>query len=113
MKIQTPYRPTFIRHWRKHRNLTLSQLVLRLDELASNLKITGASLSRIERGLQPYSQATLEAIADALGCDPADLLVRDPTQDQMIWSLWDKLSQAQRRQAVRLIQAISEDDKAA
>ena len=91
----------------------MDQLVARLDELAGNLKLAGASLSRIERGLQPYTQATLEAIADALACEPADLLMRDPTQDQMIWSLWDKLSEAKRRQAVKIMQALSEDDKAA
>jgi transcriptional regulator with XRE-family HTH domain len=113
MRIDPPYKPTFIRQWRKHRGLTLDQLVSRLDELAGNLKLAGASLSRIERGLQPYTQATLEAIADALACDPADLLMRDPTQDQMIWSLWDKLSDAKRRQAVKIMLALSEDDKAA
>lgn len=101
-----------MREWREHRHLTLDQVVARLDVLAENLQITKASLSRIERGLQAYRQPLLEALAEIYGCEPADMLMRDPSQDQMVWSLWDRLGEAERRQTLRFMQAIK-DDKAA
>ena len=98
-------RPTFIRPWRKHRGLTLAQLA---DRLATELEvqISEGQLSRIERGETPYSQDILEAIAAALRCEPADLLVRDPTAAEAIWSLWDTLKPVERIQAVEIIKTL-------
>jgi transcriptional regulator with XRE-family HTH domain len=67
---------TYIRAWREKRGYTLEDMIGRLDVLG--LKITGASLSRIERGIQPYSQDILEAIAGALNLSVADLVENDP-----------------------------------
>lgn len=62
----------FIREWRKSvPNLTLARL-------ADRVGIAQSSLSRIERGEQPYSQPILEALAEAIGCEPADLIGRLP-----------------------------------
>lgn len=55
----------------------------------------------------------MEALADALSCEPCDLLMRDPTQDEGIWSIWDRLGEGKRRQALKIIAAIAEDDQAA
>jgi transcriptional regulator with XRE-family HTH domain len=98
-------RPTFIRSWRKHRGLTLAQLA---DRLAAELEvgISEGQLSRIERGQTPYSQDILEAIAAALRCEPADLLVRDPSAPDAIWSLWDTLKPVERIQAVEIIKTL-------
>jgi len=101
-----------MREWREHRQLTLDQVVSRLEVLAENLQITKASLSRIERGLQAYRQPLLEALAEIYQCEPADMLMRDPSQDQMIWSLWERLGESEKRQTLRFIQAI-QSDKAA
>ncbi len=65
-------RPTFIRAWRKYRGHTL-------ETLAEQIGMIHASLSRIERGEQPYTQDSLELLADALKCEPADLLALDPS----------------------------------
>lgn len=64
-------RRTYIREWRKYRDITLVRLSQRTG-------ISQPSLSRIERGLQPYSQGILEVLADALSCEPADLIGRLP-----------------------------------
>ena len=85
-----PFRRTFIRQWREHRALTLEQL-------AESIGTTHATLSRIERGLQPYSQALLEAIADRLGIDVANLLMRDPSDPNAMWSIWDQAKEGQRK----------------
>jgi transcriptional regulator with XRE-family HTH domain len=93
------YRRTFIRQWRKHRNLTLAQL-------ADRVGTTHATLSRIERGIQPYNQPLLEAIADALGTDPASLLMRNPEDPEGIWTLLDNAEPALRRQLVAIAQTL-------
>lgn len=69
-------KPTYIRAWRKKRGYTLDDMVGRLAVLG--VDTTGASLSRIERGQQPYSQDILEAIAEALDVSPWDLLKNNP-----------------------------------
>jgi transcriptional regulator with XRE-family HTH domain len=46
--------------------------------LAAELGMSEASISRIEDGKQPYSQDTLEAIGEALGVDPYQLIKGPP-----------------------------------
>lgn len=67
---------TYIRAWRDEKGFTLEDMVGRLAVLG--VDTTGASLSRIERGIQPYSQDTLEAIADALDVSVAQLIEDNP-----------------------------------
>ena len=94
-----PPSPTFIRQWREHRGLSL-------ERLADRLSTTKASLSRIERGLQPYSQPLLEALAEALICSPADLLMRNPADPDGIWSIWDNIPEVDRPRAVAVLRAM-------
>lgn len=68
--------------------------------------MSNGNLSLIERGLQNYTQETLERIADALDCTPADLLVRKPDDPEGMWMLWDTAKPAQRRQIVELAKLI-------
>jgi len=93
------HRRTFIREWRQSRGLTLEQL-------ANRIGITHASLSRIERGRQPYSQPLLEALADALQTEPASLLMRNPTDPEGIWSVWDQAKPGERRQIVEIAKTL-------
>ena len=92
-------RKTFIRDWREHRNLTQDQLADRLDT-------SKASLSRIENGHQPYTQDFLEACAHALQTDPASLLMRNPTDTESPWSLWETLKPTERKQATEVLRAL-------
>lgn len=57
---------------------------------------THASIGRLERGLIPYSQPVIEAIAHSLGTDPASLLIRDPTDQAGIWTIWERALPEQR-----------------
>lgn len=98
-------RKTFIRQWRKVRGLTLLQMADRL-KTELDLEISDGQLSRIERGDQPYSQDLLEAFAAVLRCDPADLLVRDPSQPEGIWSIWDQLQPVERAQVVEVAKVL-------
>lgn len=98
-------RPTFIRAWRKHRDLTLAQLADRL-QIELEVDISEGQLSRIERGETPYSQDILEALAQVLRCEPADLIMRDPTHPDAIWSLIDTLKPVERDRAIAVIKAL-------
>jgi transcriptional regulator with XRE-family HTH domain len=100
-----PLRKTFIREWRKHNNLTLDQLVDRLDVMYG-LQTTGATLSRTETGKQEYTQQLLEAIADALGCEPADLLMRPPGASEDIRIVWTQLSPENQKRALEIIRVL-------
>ena len=95
------HRPTFIRQWRKHRDLTLEQLSSRLDDMAPS------NLSMLERGLRGYTQETLERIAEALQTDAASLLIRNPKDDEAIWSLWDQAKPGQKKQIVEIAKTIT------
>lgn len=92
----------FIAQWRKHLGLTQDQVAERIDMSRENY-------SKIERGLVPYNQDFLEAVADALGRSPADLIMRDP--NSIAWSIYDtleKLPEKTRKQALAVIDALKE-----
>jgi transcriptional regulator with XRE-family HTH domain len=88
----------FLREWREHRDLTLEQL-------AEFIGVTHPTLSRIERGKQPYSQGILEGYADRLSTDVASLLMRDPNEDA-IWSLWAHAKPGERRMILDIARTI-------
>lgn len=91
----------FIKEWRKHRGLTQEQL-------AERIGIARSYLTKIERGDRRYDQPFLEHAAYALRCEPGDLIVRDPTTTENIWSVWEKLTPPQRVQALAVIKALSD-----
>lgn len=78
----------YFREWRDWRKLSQDALLARIEGRVSGC--SKASLSRIENGLQPYSQDWLEAIAWALDCRPADLLSYAPTDPRA--ELYDLMS---------------------
>lgn len=83
-------RRTFFREWRKFRGYTLEQAA----ELAD---MTAGNLSAMERGAQGYTQAGLEALAEAYNCDPGQILTVDPTQGDAIWSIWERAKPGDRQ----------------
>lgn len=77
----------YFREWRKKRQMTQ-------EELAELVGVTPPSISQLERGLQGFSDSTLEALAVALGCSPGDLLMRNPLDEDAPWSIWDSVKQS-------------------
>ena len=96
--------PFYLRQWRTHRGLTQQRL-------ADRVGLSKPFISELERQVKGYSQETLEALAEALMCEPADLIMRDPTSPEPIWSVWDKVPQTKRDQALRVLSAFAEDTK--
>jgi transcriptional regulator with XRE-family HTH domain len=105
MAKRKSYRRTFIRQWRVYRNLTLEQL-------AERVEMTPSGLSMLERGQSGYTQLRLEQLAEALSTDPASLLMRDPTDPEAIWSIWDNASPVEKRQITEIAAAIKRAAKA-
>ena len=97
----------FIKEWRASKGLSLRKLADRLVTDAFDPVISYASLSRIEKGEQPYTQETLEAIAEALGTSPASLLIFDPSRDDGLLSLWDRIPVNERRKAFEVLAAFA------
>lgn len=87
---------THIKAWRTHRELTQ-------ERLADRIGMSSGNLSLLERGLQDYTQSTLEALANALRCDPVDLLIRDPSEPESVWSLWDSIDPLEKPQAIEIL----------
>lgn len=89
----------FLREWRKHRGLTQ-------DQLAERASLSKPFISQLERGERQYTQEVLERLAGVLQTDAPSLIMRDPTDPEGIWSVWDDLSVPQRRQGVELLRVI-------
>lgn len=100
MAPRPQYRKTYIRNWRKKKNLTL-------ERLADRIGMTPSNLSMLERGKRGYSQETLEALADELtGGDVASLLMRNPDDQDAIWSVWEQALPGEKRQIVEIAKTI-------
>lgn len=85
------YGPHFLRQWREHRDKTL-------EEVGEAVGISHAQLGRIERRVQKYNQELLERLAALYGTEPASLIMRDPTKEDAIWSLWDQAKTGERHE---------------
>jgi transcriptional regulator with XRE-family HTH domain len=95
-------RRTFIREWREYRGLTQVQLAHRLEGVVGQ-----STLSRLENGVYAYTQETLEGIAAALDCEPADLIGRLPGAPSELTLLVNKLSPEAQRKAIDIIKVMT------
>lgn len=109
------YRLTHIRDWRKYRNdMTLKQLEERMEKAPGEPLISDVSIGRIERGLQPYTQPILEALAVALDCSVWELLEVNPFKEGEVVDLFAEVRRLRGeqdpkkiKQAIKHIQAIA------
>jgi transcriptional regulator with XRE-family HTH domain len=99
MLTKQAHRPTYIRQWRKYRGYSL-------DKLAEMVPMDKSNLSKVERGILQYNQEMLERIAEALMTDPASLLMRDPSNPEAIWSLWERALPGERRQIEAMVDSL-------
>ena len=94
--------PTFIRNWRKFRDMTQ-------EELADRIGIDRTTVGRIETRDLPYNQDFLERVASVLGCEPVDLLYNDPIRPDPPWIVYSRLRDATpalQRQAIAVLDAM-------
>lgn len=93
---------TFLREWRKFREL--SQL-----EAADRLGIKQGTLSKIERRELPYNQDFLEKAALAYGCDVEDFFANNPLKPdtpKLIYSKLSKASPQMQKRALDILDAL-------
>lgn len=69
--------------------------------------ISFASIGRIERGVQPYSQPILEALAQALSVQPYMLIEINPEVDGDVIDLLKVLKGENRQKAIAILAALS------
>lgn len=100
--VRMAAQPQFFKAWRKYRGLTQEQL-------AERIGIARSYLTKIERGDRRYDQPFLEAAAYALRCSPGDLIMRDPTETEGIWSIWEGLTPPERIRAIAVLKAMKGD----
>jgi transcriptional regulator with XRE-family HTH domain len=99
----------YIKEWRTHRGLSLRKLADRMESAPGEELISAMSLSRIERGQQPYSQPILEALAIALSTTTWALISVNPLIDSDIVDFMLYLSdatQGEREKALELLKVI-------
>jgi transcriptional regulator with XRE-family HTH domain len=104
----------YLKAWRKHRKMTQEDVVNKLAALDDPLiPATGASLSRLERGEQIFTERSLGALAAIYGCDMDELLRPPPPEDDLTRWLKGK-SEIERARAARMLRAMEAtlDEKA-
>lgn len=104
------YSRTYIKEWRDKRGLSLRRLADRLEQTpGGDLMLSHTSIGRIEKGQQPYTQSSLEAIATALGVTASMLLEVNPEKDGDVIDITLRLNKAPpelRDQAISVINAL-------
>lgn len=68
--------------------------------------MTAGNISAMERGTQNYTQAGLEALAEAYNCEPAHLIMVDPSKDDAMFSLWEQAKVGDRQKIVEIARTI-------
>ena len=71
----------YIREWRIYHGLRTQGRTLSQEQLSARVGRSGATISRLERGLTDCSGKLLSALAEALGCEEPDLFRPPPHRD--------------------------------
>jgi len=91
----------FFKEWRKFRGKTQ-------EELGDMIGMTPSSISQLETGKQGFTDSTLTAIAEALNCEPGDLLMRNPLDTEAPWTIWENIKPERRPQALDVLKTFQE-----
>lgn len=98
----------YIKEWRKKRGLSLRRLEARLEvEPGGEPALSYVSLSRIEKGEQPFDEQSLQAIADALDVTRSMLLEINPEVEGEVIDLVRRMDEKTRKQAIVILSAMS------
>ena len=97
----------YFREWRAFHELSLARTIARLEkEPGGDPIITAMSLSRIERGLQPYSEEVVMALATVYGCEPHELFTVNPLKDGKVIDLMRYVSKMPAGKTERALQLL-------
>lgn len=82
-----------------------------LEQVAAELHMSQPQLGRIERGEQQYNQDLLEALAEIYGCEPDELIWRDPSKEGQVVDMVKRLDEKRQAQIAAFIRALEETDR--
>lgn len=101
----TGKRTFYLKEWRQHRELTQEQL-------AERAGISTSHLANVERGVKRYNEDILEGLAQALQCEPWELIGRNPSlPDAEVTRIWQRIPPAVRPQAQRTLESFAEPEQ--
>lgn len=86
--------------WRDHLHLTQ-------DQVSGRTGIPKSTLSKLENGKMEYSQSHLEALSEAYGIEPSDLIGRIPGAPTELTLLVNKIPPENRDAAVAVLRALT------
>lgn len=101
----------YIKQWRDKAGLSLAKLAARMESEPGVELISAMSLSRIERGLQPYSEPIIEALAVALAVPTWALISVNPEVEGDVVDMVGylrKLPADQRERSFKVMKASNE-----
>lgn len=97
----------YIKEWREYRKISLRDLANRLEVSdGGDLLLSHASISRIEKGEQPFTEETLNALAFALDVDRIDLLSKNPHKDGEVIDLMRKLNETDKTRIIDMMRLL-------
>ncbi len=91
----------FLREWRVFRGLSQ-------EELGAMVGLHKGDISNLETGKRRYNQDQIERLADALGCVPGDLLMRDPAAPEPPQKIWSRIPEHDRGKALKVLESFAE-----
>lgn len=95
--------PHYIKEWREARGLSLTHM-------ARMVPYGKSSMSRIENGLQDYTQEFLEAYAVVIGCQPGDLINRRPGGVEELWAILGECDEVMLRQLLAITKTLTKKE---
>lgn len=97
----------YLKEWRRASGKTQAQVAAALEGLEDDqLPTTEASLSRLENGKQPYSERILLALADIYGCEPWELIGRNPQKEGELVDLVRILNEREKERVKAYIEGL-------
>lgn len=90
----------YLREWRQYRGLSL-------QKLADRLETSKGRIADLEKRVTRFNDDVLAQLAEALDCEPYELLMRNPLDERELWTVYDGLP-AEDQQAVNtMIRALA------
>lgn len=100
-------RRIYLKEWRKFAGKTQAQVVSAMQGFDDpNLPTTEASLSRLENGKQQYSERVLLALADVYGCQPWELIGRNPLKEGKVIDMMIHLNAREQERVMAYIEGL-------
>lgn len=93
--------PHYLREWRKAKGKTL-------EWVAEYVGMSHQNLGKVERFKVPYSQTLLEKLADLYQTNPGSLVMRNPAQEDALYTVWEQATPAKRAKIQKMLQILDD-----